>query len=325
MRLAFTIATVNYMAQALTIGKSYLAHNPADKFVVYLFDRIGNRFDKEEFAPIELVEVDPDWISGFDVMLKNYTLFELITAIKPALSLHAIKSNPSYDSYIFLDSDMLVYSDFGEVDRLFSEGFELIISTHFFEVLPKDSCYPDEKTYFNCGIYNAGFMAFKNGGQSIEFLNWWMERLKTECVLSFEEGLFYEQIWLNLVPLHFDKSIIVKHMGYNVGYWNLHERDLQSSLEKGYKVNIEFPLVFFHFSGFAIDQLESVSTYQNRYSFVSKPVLLELFRDYSQKVFRNGYARFSVLACYYAPLVKQSPKRTFMKKVKSRLVRLLLS
>ena len=324
MNLAFTIATSDYLSQAITVGYSYVEHNPEDKFVIYLFDKIQGRFDSSQFLPLEIIEVDTSQIENFDEMLIKYNLFELLTAIKPSISLMALNQFKEYDCYIFLDSDMLVYNNFSEVNMIIDTGIEIIISSHFFSLIPVDGNYPDDKTYFNCGIYNAGFYVFTQGRNAVAFLNWWQERLKTECLLDFSRGLFYEQVWLNLVPIYFENVSIIKHPGFNVGYWNFHERALTVAENSELRINEDYPLVFFHFSGYDIRSPDILSKFQNRYSFENKPNMKQLFDNYRDLLIANETNQLSGLKCYYKPLVRQPIKRSFIQKAKSKVGRLFI-
>ena len=63
-----------------------------------------------------------------------------------------------------------------------------------------------------------------------------------------KRGMFAEQLWLNLVLLYFEKVHVIKHLGCNEAFWNLHERRL-TKLAGKYYVNKTYPLIFFHFSG----------------------------------------------------------------------------
>lgn len=99
-------------------------------------------------------------------------------------------------------------------------------------------------------VDNAGFFAVKNNAAGICFLDWWKRILLTKCINDNENGIFYDQTWLDLVPIYFKESThLLTDLGYNMAYWNLSERTL--SKEYGiYLVNKYTPLVFYHFARF---------------------------------------------------------------------------
>ena len=78
-----------------------------------------------------------------------------------------------------------------------------------------------------------------------------MIKLKDLCFVQVDKGLFVDQIWLNYAPLYYDRVFIIRHLGYNIAYWNFHERSIEQMGGRWF-VNKKFPLKFFHFSGIHI-------------------------------------------------------------------------
>ncbi|MDQ3880665.1 MAG: glycosyltransferase, partial [Chloroflexota bacterium] len=74
--------------------------------------------------------------------------------------------------------------------------------------------------------------------------------------------------------------------GYNVAYWNLHDRRVESA-DGGY-LAAGRPLRFFHFSGFDPNRPDVLSRHQNRIDLNSDPVLLELCRSYAEELHGAG-------------------------------------
>ena len=107
-----------------------------------------------------------------------------------------------------------------------------------------------------------------------------------------------DQSWLNFVPLFFKGVGIIKHPGCNVAYWNLHERNIE---EKGnsYFVNKEFPLLFFHFSGYSINHPGLISRHQDRFLMSDNLVVKKLFQLYEKALIMNDHPGMLQLDCYY--------------------------
>jgi hypothetical protein len=83
-----------------------------------------------------------------------------------------------------------------------------------------------------------------------------------------------------------------------MAYWNMHERILVNA-EQVVKNNIIYPLVFFHFSGFSPLKPDILSRYQNRYSFENRIDIIDLFKEYSEKLLNNNFTEFINYPCYY--------------------------
>ncbi|WP_276499663.1 glycosyl transferase [Pontibacter litorisediminis] len=240
-------------------------------------------------------------------MLLKYNIFELSNALKPFAAEELLK-DPKIDSVIYFDCDLLIYSSFEAVEKVLQEH-EIVITPHFLTPLPLDGLLLDEKAFLNTGVYNGGFFALKKGEETFKFLEWWRSRLQEYCFVDFSAGLFVDQIWLNFVPLYFKNVKVLQNLGYNVAYWNLHEREISSSNGE-YFVNSSDKLVFFHFSGFDFSKPDTLSKYQSRYDFSSRPDVTKLFKDYNQKVLSNKFNFYRSLPCFYV-LQKQRQTKSF--------------
>ena len=56
--IAFTLCSNNYLAQAKTLGDSFVRHNPAGHFVIGLVDRRREDVDYAALGPFEILPVE---------------------------------------------------------------------------------------------------------------------------------------------------------------------------------------------------------------------------------------------------------------------------
>jgi hypothetical protein len=297
MKFAFTIATANYLAQAKTAGDSLLANNADYQFIIFLLDRVSPEVDTRKFPGLQIIEVESLQLPYFEEMLHRYTIFELSNALKPFLASHIFRANESADVVVYIDSDVFIYNPFTDIHRNL-ELYDIILTPHVYTPMPLDGLLIDEKTLLNSGIYNGGFFALKRSDEVHKFLTWWKDRLRTECFIDFNRGLFVDQLWLNLVPIYFKGVHILNHVGYNVAFWNFYERSLSFTHQKHW-VNEQLPLILFHFSGYDFRMSESISRYQTRYTFAQRPDVVSLFEDYHQRVMQNGYLAYADIPWAY--------------------------
>jgi len=295
MNIVFTICSNNYLAQAVTLGQSLVKFNPDYKFVIGLVDKRISEIDYKAI-PFDILEVESIGIDGFDEMIKRYDITELNTAVKPFYFKHFFSNTIDGDTVIYLDPDILVYSSFIDLEKALIEN-DIVITPHFTTPLSDDK-KQQEEDFLNSGIYNLGFIAVKNTDVGNSMINWWAERLLYRCYIDFEKGLFTDQIWINFVPLYFSGVHILLHKGYNIAYWNLHERQLSLN-GNSYFVNEIEPLAFYHFSGFNPQKSEVLAKYQDRYTFQNKLDIVPLFEDYSSKLLLNQYGVFINYKCFY--------------------------
>jgi hypothetical protein len=294
--VVFTLCSSNFLAQALTLGDSVLRYNPGYRFIIGLVDRSSE--DLSSIIPYEIIEVEQLKIAGFNDMIFRYDITELNTAVKPFF-FNYLFERLNASAVIYLDPDIQVFAPFTDLEKEIKDN-NIIIIPHITRPL-NDHKVQKEEDFLNSGLYNLGFLAVKNSVSGLEMISWWGARLRFKAFIDFKRGLFTDQIWINFVPLFFDQVKIFLHPGYNMAYWNLHERTLTKKNRK-YYVNSVYPLVFYHFSGYDPFIPAVLSKYQDRFTFENKHEFLPLFDNYTRLLLSNGYQSFINRPCYYIGL-----------------------
>lgn len=340
MTLAFTICSVNYLAQARTLGDSLRQTNPDWQFVIGLVDDLRTANLPTELLPAyPMLEVAALNIPDFAGMCARYDITELNTAVKPFFidyffrrgaegtghgaqgmglretnsdttpspALHAPRSQP--DKVIYFDPDIIVFQPLTRLATAL-DTYSLVLTPHTIAPTP-DWETPNEQDHLNTGIFNLGFIGLRNDDTARQFVTWWQQRLTYECRIDLCEGLFVDQHWVNFAPIYYDNVLIEKHVGYNVAYWNVHERQL-ANVGGTWVVNGTDELQFFHYSGYGITKPDAISKYQTRYTFVQRPDLLPLFRLYHQRLLANGNEAYRTYPCIYI----KPPKVLYYKSVR---------
>jgi len=294
MVLVFTLCSNNYLAQAITLGNTLIQFNENYTYKIGLVDRKSNNLGYSKI-PYEIIEVEKIGIECFNEMTLRYNIWELNTAVKPYYFQYLFKNfNP--DSIIFLDPDIQVFSPFNKLEMELKTN-DIVVTPHFMTPINDDK-WQSEEDFLNSGIYNLGFIAINNSSIGHEMIDWWAKRLKNRAYIDFCRGLFTDQIWINFVPLFFEKVKILRDKGYNVAYWNLHERIL--SVKDGeYIINNECPLVFYHYASFRPNNPGIISSGQKRYTFDDRPDIAPLFSNYCELVFNNNYDEFVKQKCFF--------------------------
>ena len=279
-----TIISKNYLAYARTLGKSLKQHNPGLLFFVLVVDHIEDKFDpsKEDFI---IINLDSLKIDNFNDFSFKYSVIELSTAVKPYL-LEYIIEHYKIEKLIYLDPDIYVYQ---ALDYLFIllDTYSCILIPHITQSYPEDNKVMRDKHILLSGLYNLGFIAIANSDNANSLLKWWQEKVYDQCVIDRENGIFVDQKWMDFAPIMFDRIYILKQSGYNVAYWNLHENHLKLKEQVWYCNDQQ--LYFYHFSGIFLEQLDTISKYQNRYSLFDKSELRSLFESYSQCLIESQY------------------------------------
>jgi hypothetical protein len=309
LKLAITICSNNYLAYAKTLGDSLLAKNPDYKFVVGLVDQKIPDVDYNSFHRLEIVEIGNIGIRDFETVWKKYNIVELNTAVKPSLVKYLFEKHSDADYLLYFDPDIFIYDSLKSIEDRFLES-DILLTPHIISPISLDApgirLVPTESTFLNHGLYNLGFIGVKkNGARTREFLDWWEERTLNQGFIDISNGIFVDQLWINLVPIYFEKVKILREMGYNAAPWNLHERG-HIQIEKDHIIMPDISrLVFFHFSSYKYTQPDKIGRQYNRFEFSDFPEIEMLYGPYHDLLIKNGIERLSTLPCYYVEMRKQ--------------------
>lgn len=297
MTIAFTICSINYLAQALTLRESLAKTNPEISFFVGLVDRLDHVSFEPKYQPkCPLIEVHRIGIDGFDEMCNRYDITELNTAVKPFYFSYFWEKYPEANKVIYFDPDIIVYQPLHQLLANL-DHHDAVLTPHILSPI-EDQKTPNELHHLNTGIYNLGFVAFNRNERTTSFVKWWEEKLTYECLIALCDGLFVDQNWMNFLPVFIENVHIERDPGYNAAYWNLHERTFSKN-DEGFQVNQKHSLIFFHYSGYDPAKPQILSKYQDRFEMAQRPDLHELFDYYGERLRENGQEYYRKFPCAY--------------------------
>ncbi len=280
-----TIVAKNYLAHARVLARSHSEHHPGARTWVLVIDEVDGWIDPAD-EPFELVTPADLAIPTFDEMVCLYSVLELSTAVKPFLLTHLMEQR-GIERIAYLDPDIRVHGDLSEIERLLATK-TMVVTPHLTDPMPRDGRRPSETEILMSGSFNLGFLGLRRGEGSQRLLDWWAERLATDCVVDPEAGLFVDQRWMDFSPGLVDSFEVLRDPGYNVAYWNLSSRALSRDRER-WLVNGE-PLRFFHFSGYDPDHRERLSKHQDRIEMLPGSELRRICDAYGDELQASGYA-----------------------------------
>ena len=281
-----SIIAKNYVAHARVLAESFLEHHPEQTCYVLLIDDTEGYIEAAS-EPFELVTPAQLDIDDYEHMAAIYDVLELSTAVKPWLLRHLLEER-GLERIAYLDPDIRVYDRLDEVDRLTREH-GLVLTPHITSPLPRDGKRPSEADILISGTYNLGFISLERGAAADGLLDWWSERLRTDCVVAPDAGYFVDQRWMDFVHGVMPDFYVLRDPAYNVAYWNLHGRDL--TYHKGRYYVDGRPLRFFHFSGFDPDHRKRLSKHQTRIDIRRGSALARACNAYAEELLANGYKR----------------------------------
>jgi glycosyltransferase involved in cell wall biosynthesis/SAM-dependent methyltransferase len=274
----------NYLPYARVLADSFFAQHPAGSLTILVIDdeerRVvpdDPRIDWRRLADLGIAQREIHRLAGI------YDVTELATAVKPLLLRTLLDEGAG--EVIFLDPDICLYAPLDEVIPLVRQH-GIVLTPHATQPFPRDGRQIDGRFVLGAGVYNLGFIAVSDAARP--FLEWWGEATRREALIDFSRMMFTDQRWVDYAPSFFEPYLL-KDPGYNVAYWNLHERTVTQA-DGQYLAN-GVPLRFFHFSGFEVQKPWLLSRHQGdrpRVLLSEHPVLARLCRDYVTCLERAG-------------------------------------
>lgn len=240
-----TISTTSHLHKCFALAKSL------EKFEANLHILLvdNTRYEKNKPSNTKflfLPELQSDIAQ--DIIRKYETSTDKLRwCLKPVLLLHLLQS---FEKVIYVDNDIHFFSSFDFLFEMLDEA-SVLLTPHDYLRDPKSKQNWLEAN-FRVGLFNAGFVGVNKQGKST--LHWWAEACHYRCEKNYWRGLFDDQKYLDLFPIIDEKCQIIRHPGCNVSEWNKVIR--KRHFKKGkHLVSSNYPVVFYHFNQFAINEL----------------------------------------------------------------------
>jgi hypothetical protein len=307
--LACTVTTVNHLAGARVLARSFAEHHPGSRLAALLVDDVDGTVGGEPFDALHPSDVGID-AAELHRMALIYERGALACALKAWIVGHLLEREP----VVFLDADCVIWAGLEPlVDAATAHGVAL--TAHSLTPHPVAGAHPTETMFLRHGTFNSGVLAVGPSGR--EFVDWWTERNARHCTAEAEHGLSVDQGWLSLVPALFDHAVI-DDPGVNVMGWNVHDRDV--SWNDGAPTVPGGPVRCFHFAGsfdpHAPERFGPGPSGRDPWPPVAeRPGVARLCADYSRRLLEEGYDEVAGHASPYATLPGGSPIDELMRTV----------
>jgi len=283
--IATTIVTRHHLPYAHVLATSYLEHHPGHEFVVLVIDGVQG---DEPKAAYEVVGPDVLDISDTDFfrMATAYTAAELASAVKPLALRWLLTRAPVV---IYLQPEIQVFGSLDEAAEL-AASHDIVLTPRLLNPLPRDHNEPSDTAIMGEGMFDLGFLAVSREAKG--FLDFWTDRLRQGAIMAPEVQIFAGQRWADQIPTLF-RHVVLRDPGYDVGYWNLHERPL-STCPDGTVLADGEPLRLFHFSGYQPEKPWLLSHHcrvRPRIRLSQHPEVAALCANYRELLIEAGYQR----------------------------------
>ncbi len=281
-RAAATIASRSRIALARATTASCRRHHPELPFFCLLADGPHESIQPGR-EPFDLLEFDALEVPDASRFRFRYGEMELSYALTPFLIEHLLRAG--FDAVVFLKQETMVLDRF---DTLFEQlaTASILLTPHFLEPPGGNDAILRERDVLRAGVFNGGVLGFSDCEEAQRVLAWWKQRTLELCLLDVEEGLHYEQRWLDFVPSLAPGSGIVRDPGINVGHWNLTERRIE--VRGGRVTACGEPCRVFRFSGYDPGRPERVTRY-SRMRVADTGAAAEVFAAYQRLLMECGW------------------------------------
>jgi len=177
-------------------------------------------------------------IPGLEAVKPTRSIIEYYFTCMAALHTYLFTTQPQIDGTMYVDADIKFYANPEIVFSSINDAPVAITPHNFAEKMRHLEC---------CGVFNAGWTAFRRTPEGLKCLSWWLERSLEWCFDRVEGGRFANQGYLDQFCRIAPRTKVLTQKGYNCAPWNIGNYAV-TECDGAILVDDE-PLVFFHFHG----------------------------------------------------------------------------
>lgn len=239
-----TIVNDRYVIRALALYRSLAPHLENKQYWVYCIDdRAADLLEALSLDKCTIVRPDDFETQELRNLRNDRAINEYCWTLKPVALKHALTKMTDLDWGVYLDSDMMVFGDPDDGLRAYPAA-QVLITPH----RPAPGYF--EAFVDTVGVYNAGYVAFRNTPEGHRALSWWQQRCSENCPGEPRNGAYADQRYLNDFPDLFDGVFSSKHKGLNAGPWNILDQTLEFDEQRVFIGGDE--LLTYHMQGLKI-------------------------------------------------------------------------
>lgn len=231
-----------YLARGVVMIRSLRRHMPdAEVWVLCLSaeaETILRALAEPGVHPVSLAEIEAGDAELARAKADGRGTVEYYFTLTPSLVRYVMNHAPGAQMVTYLDGDLWFTADPEPVYREMGDASVLIIPHGFADHMR----HMEEH-----GIYNVGWVSFRNDARGRACLEWWRDRNNEWCFDYVSEGRYADQGYLDQFPKLFEGVHVLKNRGANLAPWNVAASPL--TLRDGMLHAGQDRVTFFHFHG----------------------------------------------------------------------------
>ena len=231
-----------YLAQGLALHTSLSA--TCGSFTLWVLALSDEAEQMLASARLDNLRVVPlSTLENFDPELRasraTRSLVEYYFTCSPCFPRYLLRTQDDIHEVTYLDSDLYFFSD---PQRVFDEIGDASVA-----ITPHRFTPASAPTHAQHGIYNVGWLTFRDDANGRDCLEWWRERCVEWCFDRVEADRYADQKYLDRFPTLFKGVHAITHPGANLAPWNIGGCNIEWRDDT---VRVDGrELVFFHFQG----------------------------------------------------------------------------
>ncbi|ASA19857.1 hypothetical protein [Paenibacillus donghaensis] len=245
-----TVVTMSGLPKAILMANSVKQHMPHVKIAVCV---VEENISKDGYLP----EIDriftakelSDYVGfkDFERYIFKFNSLQCAAAMKGQLIKYLLEAYPEEQHIVYFDPTMYVFKPLTELEQMLSH-YDVVLTPHHLEPSEPWDCSREIGTLQD-GTFHSGLVAVKNSQEGRSFANWWLNIIAGDFE-GQSNTIFTDQPYLNFVPAYFNAGIL-RHPGYQLAFWNLHESSRKLYQENGqYLLTNRVPLCCTNLSNF---------------------------------------------------------------------------
>lgn len=313
-----TIITADYYPRALALYKSLIKYNEHIQLQALIADNKPLPDLANHFPGIKTINVSQ--LTGYSLVDAVYNKYAHIDmdafrwSLKPIFISYLLENG--MEKILYTDCDMFFVNDY---HFLFSEldTSSVLLTPHWKNSDP----LTDKNSFlalFSSGIFTAGFIGANQN--ALPAMKWWANACHFTMGAHPDLGIHDDQRYLDIFPVYFEGTKIIRHRGCTVGAW--HYEECKRELVNGtVLINGKYPIIFIHFENMLVSQIlkghdKLLLPYLNDYKRVFEESGY-LLSDFIKKI--DTYTKPDVLKKIKWLLRPKTRLKTFLYKLASRL------
>jgi hypothetical protein len=244
-RAVVTIVTQSFLPYAKALFEALNELDSQIEFVAMVVDPNGETLPSWAITTDKLSDL-PRASQILDKYSANAN--HLRWALKSQVILYCIKQGA--EAVFWVDPDIMFFQSPAFLfDSL--EPSQVVLSPHY-RAFHSSADPINFRKNFTEGLFQAGFIGFGNKTEPV--LDWWAESCLWQMDKNATSGLYVDQRFLDLLPVMWKDTTILRHRGCNLAEWNRHESQ-RVLVENEVRINGHDPVIFIHFTDETIGEI----------------------------------------------------------------------